>query len=74
MSARSLHTERAIDTLVVSRTCLHLLGRVVTALRKRPEIQVVLDRRYRERRRGRRSVTTERRRGDRRRGMYWLLN
>lgn len=64
---------RTIHTLVVSRTCLHLYGQVVTALRKRPEIRVVLDRRYRERRCRRRSVTTNRRRDDRRQRMEMLL-
>ena len=44
-------SDRAIHTLVVSRKCLYLYGQVVTALRNRPEIRVVLDRRYRERRR-----------------------
>lgn len=66
-------SDRGIHTLVVSRTCLHLYGKVVTALRNRPEIRVVLDRRYRERRRRRRSHTAERRRGDRRRGVEMLL-
>ena len=66
-------SERAIHTLVVSRTCLPLYGQVVTALRKRLEIRVVLDRRYRARRRRRRMFTAERRRGDRRQGAEMLL-
>lgn len=60
-------------TLVVSRTCLHLYAGVVAVLGEQPEIRVILDRRYRERRQQEQPIREERRTDDRRQGMDMLL-
>lgn len=51
---------------IVSRHCPKMQQELGTALQGRKDIQVILDRRYGERRAGREPIATERRRKDRR--------
>ncbi len=62
-----LVTPEMRSLLVVRRDAASLYSEFRELLKDRPEVQVILDRRYGERRRSRRPVTKERRSGDRRR-------
>lgn len=59
--------------LILSRGCLHLYEDLVALLRERPEIRVVTDRRYHQRRQRAAESDPERRRADRRRGSDMVL-
>lgn len=59
--------------LVIGRQCAHMQQELATALQGRKDIQVVLDRRYGQRRADKQPISPDRRRTDRRRSADALL-